>query len=190
MSHFTSTTEPLPDHPFWQFSCWVYQEHSLKFACLKLQDQLNMNVNFILFACWLATNGRGRLQVADFSRLDQLTATWRQFITLKLRSFRQSLARQVTAHNRSNLINVVQQEELAAEQIEQLMLAHNFASILPRERTGLQKASDAANSLQNYAHHLDVNLRAEECRWLADILQAIFPRISTTDIEQLCGVTN
>ncbi|NKB46964.1 MAG: TIGR02444 family protein [Legionellales bacterium] len=189
MSHSISMTDPFPEHPFWRFSCLVYQDRSLKSACLNLQDHLDMNVNIILFGCWLAANGRGRLQTTDFTKLEQLIAIWHQSITSKLRQFRQQLGRQVAANDNFNLISAVQQEELSAEHVEQLMLAQRAASILPRTRTGIQKACDAANSLQNYAHSLDVNLCLQERQWFADILQVIFNRVSAVNIHQLCGVT-
>ena len=190
MSHFAAAETSLPEHPFWQFSCQLYQERSVKQACLGLQNQLGMNVNVVLFACWLAVSGRGRLQAADFTRIKRVIGHWHQSITAKLRHFRQQMSQQVAANDDFNLVNAVQQDELVAEHIEQLLLAQGMSRTVMHERTGLQKVNDAIGSLQTYAKYLDVILRPAERQWCADILQAVFNRMPEAQVKQMCGVVD
>ena len=49
----------FPEHPFWDFSLSVYSTEGVPAACLVLQDHHQVDVNVILFCCWLGASGRG-----------------------------------------------------------------------------------------------------------------------------------
>jgi len=42
-------------NPFWDFSLAVYRRPGVAAACLRLQDEAGVDVNLLLYFCWLAT---------------------------------------------------------------------------------------------------------------------------------------
>lgn len=53
--HFA--TKPL-DNPLWQYACQVYAQAGVETALLELQDEQGADINLILQALWLASEGR------------------------------------------------------------------------------------------------------------------------------------
>ena len=53
--HFA--TKPL-DNPLWQYACQVYAQAGVETALLELQDKQGADINLILQALWLASEGR------------------------------------------------------------------------------------------------------------------------------------
>ena len=53
--------KPFPDHLFWDFSLEVYAKEGVADACLRLQDDLGIDVNMLLFCCWAGHSGGGEL---------------------------------------------------------------------------------------------------------------------------------
>lgn len=45
-------------NPFWQYSLQLYARDGVEALCLRLQEQCGVNVNILLWACWLAQQGR------------------------------------------------------------------------------------------------------------------------------------
>ncbi|WP_144392781.1 TIGR02444 family protein [Pleionea sediminis] len=43
---------------FWQFSFEFYQQDNIEEACLKLQDDFDLNINVILFLLWYSTHAQ------------------------------------------------------------------------------------------------------------------------------------
>ena len=75
---------------FWQFSLDFYRRDGVAEACLTLQDRLGLDVNILLYAAWLASQGR-TASVADFEQVDLLVAPWREEVIRPLRRIRRWL---------------------------------------------------------------------------------------------------
>ena len=48
----------FPDHPFWDFSLRVHGADGVAGACLDLQDAHQLDVNIVLYCCWIGATGR------------------------------------------------------------------------------------------------------------------------------------
>ena len=127
-------------NPFWQFSVTVYSKPRVATLCLQLQNEFGLNVNHVLFACFLARRG----YLMDTSTADYLRTSlsnWQGRVILPLRQLRlkqkQLLPRitQGLTHAQSNtsgqsqakqqgeqLYQDLKMVELQAERLEQAWL--------------------------------------------------------------------
>jgi uncharacterized protein (TIGR02444 family) len=115
----------FPDHPFWDFSLAVYGSEGVAPACLTLQEAHGVDVNFLLFCCWLAASGRGVVAAEEIARLHEAVAGWHGEIVRGLRAVRKRLKEPLGGEDRAlaqSLRQRVQKIEIDAEHIEQLML--------------------------------------------------------------------
>jgi len=174
----------LPTHPFWEFSLTVYAENVVKLACLALQEQRGMNINIILFACWLAKTGRGRLHKSDYIHIATSLDHWHIGITQNLRQMRRTVSKTPAL---KPLKQTILTDELAAEHIEQLILINNFSRLATLKRAGLQKATDAVASLTTYAKFLEISLIEQDTQAIQQILHCVFPQVNDSDLDQLCN---
>lgn len=176
----------LPSHPFWEFSLAVYPQTAVKQGCLALQERIGMNVNIILFICWLAKTGRGRLQQNDFIKIAGLLNRWHLSITQCLRHMRRLIAKAFIPEKIQACKQIIFTNELAAEQIEQLMLANYFAQLVATQRTTLQKVTDSIASITTYARSLGIAYTEQDLQAIQQILMHIFPKIAINDLKQIC----
>lgn len=107
---------------FWKFSLAFYRRGGVAEACLALQDRHGLDVNLVLYACWVGLSGRGRLGKRDLAEAERATAPWRRDVTEKLRTRRRMLKSAEAA-----LYAEAQQQELAAEEVAQ----HGLARLAP-----------------------------------------------------------
>lgn len=84
--------EPLAESgeigEFWRFSLDLYEKKGVARALLALQRRRGADVNLLLYCCWVASSGRGRLDGADLGRAEAAIAPWREAVTLPLRETR------------------------------------------------------------------------------------------------------
>ncbi|MEE9451284.1 MAG: TIGR02444 family protein [Gammaproteobacteria bacterium] len=178
--------ENLLSHPFWEFSIAMYSQQEAKQGCLALQERLSMNVNIILFICWLAQTGRGRLQRNDFIKITHLLNRWHNAITQTLRGLRRLISKAFIPQNIQACKQDILSQEIAAEQIEQLMLAKHFEQLSSAPRTTLQKATDAVVSMRTYAKSIGVTYNEQDQQAIQQILTHVFAKISMGDLKQIC----
>jgi uncharacterized protein (TIGR02444 family) len=112
------------DNPFWQFSLRVYASPQVAAECLGLQRELSIDVNVLLFCCWIAATRRVGLSADDIRSIESVTRDWQTLAVLPLRGIRDTLKQrpemqhqEVQAFRRQILA-----AELKAEQIEQALL--------------------------------------------------------------------
>ncbi len=109
------------ENPFWKHSVAAYGLPGVKEACLALQDEAGLDVNLLLFCCWSATAGKGRLARAEIQSAMAVVAVWRVQVLQPLRRVRRRLSKtgpEDERQLRTDLLKV----ELAAERIEQVRL--------------------------------------------------------------------
>lgn len=73
---------------FWRFSLDLYEKKGVARALLALQRRRGADVNLLLYCCWVAASGRGRLGGGDLGRAEATIAPWREAVTLPLRETR------------------------------------------------------------------------------------------------------
>lgn len=76
---------------FWAFSLAVYGRAGVAEACLRLQDRHGVDVNLLLFACWVGASGAGRPGDDVWRKLISETHAWRAGIVEPLRGVRRRL---------------------------------------------------------------------------------------------------
>ena len=147
--------------PFWTFSLRLYGAEGVAPACIKLQDQHGIDVNVMLFALWLAHEGRAISRVEMHAIMDA-AESWRMQVVVPLRSVRRILrepadaAGKGAAHfNRQAALALrekIKAAELEAERLQQEAL---FA-LKPAGDWGqpAQHAIAAAQNLEIYARAL------------------------------------
>jgi uncharacterized protein (TIGR02444 family) len=109
------------DSSFWRFSLRFYALPDVAPACLRLQDEANVDVNLMLFLLFLAEGGRA-ITRDDVARLDASIAPWRSEVVEPLRALRRRLKSDigdVPTSTSEGLRNMVKKIELEAERLEQ-----------------------------------------------------------------------
>jgi uncharacterized protein (TIGR02444 family) len=106
---------------FWRFSLAIYRMDGVPPACLALQDGHGLDVNLMLFALWLASQGRA-LSPDDISDADSAVMEWRSEAVVALRRVRRYLRSPPDAFDAkatSALRDRIKAVELEAERLQQ-----------------------------------------------------------------------
>ncbi len=175
----------LPKHPFWNFSLRIYAQPAAKEALLELQNQYGLNVNILLYCCWIALVQQGQLSQPEIKHLSISTHLWHENIVTNLRLLRDKLTNATSALRalREEVLNV----ELMAEQVEQLLLAGSVLPKTPRNRRNLgQKAGNACHNIANYCKVAYINLDHASSTLIAQFLNIVFPEINSIESLNLC----
>lgn len=118
--------------PFWRFSLATYRKPGVAEACLALQDEHGVDVNVLLFAIWLGTQGR-RLDAGAMRHVGDAAAGWARDVVVPLRLVRRRLKDEsplVAAAAAQAFRSEVKRLELEAERLEQEAL-FGLAATLP-----------------------------------------------------------
>lgn len=178
----------LPPHPFWNFSLEAYAGEGVSRACIELQDRHGVDVNVLLFCCWIGASGRGRLQAEELRKLTGRIANWQRDIVVPLRSVRRRLA---AGENlpiapddaAAALRRRIADAEIEAEHVEQLMLAENYAAPGNRDRPAKERLAAALANLGLYSAQLGIKVERRDRSAVATILFACFPTLLPAEIE-------
>ena len=112
---------------FWDFSVRVYGQPGVADACLALQDHHGLDVNLLLYCCWVGAS-RGAIREADLKPAFEFSATWSLNVVRPLREVRswmKTAARQSDCIPSADCMEVradVKAAELAAERLQQIGL--------------------------------------------------------------------
>lgn len=139
---------------FWAFSLAVYGRAGVADACLELQDRHGVDVNLLLFGCWVGARGGGRLGEDDWRRLIIDTGAWRDGVVEPLRGVRRRLKAGpwpgFEPQRAVALREAAKRLELEAEYAEQLAIAA-LRPITPEASVGPEHSSaDALANVERY----------------------------------------
>lgn len=139
----------------WQFSIRFYTAPHVEENLLRLQNEYQLNVNYLLLALWHGLSGRGLISSEQFNQWRHTTQDLEQSIAW-LRMVRQSVKAQLGTQSGGLMQDyylALREAELKGEQTLQAQLA---AWSQPAgscdENTGLKIVHD---SFHNYLHALD-----------------------------------
>jgi uncharacterized protein (TIGR02444 family) len=113
------------DNPFWDFSLAVYRKPGVADACLRLQDEAGVDVNLLLFFCWLGLTRDEALGEVEIRDIVERTAGWRDHVVRPLRDVRRWTkggAEGMPAGPVEALRSRVKRIELESERLQQAML--------------------------------------------------------------------
>jgi len=164
---------------FWAYSLHVYARPGVSAACLRLQDELGLDVNLLLFALYAGRTGHA-IDVADWWRLDALVAPLREQVVQPLRRARRWLKNQAPVSLEpaqggvSELRPALAELELQAERHAQALLEQALPSCVAMDIV----ATPAAN-LGRYLQSRGVEPGAA---WLTDL--AILTRADELESPQ------
>jgi uncharacterized protein (TIGR02444 family) len=175
-------------HPFWNFSLEVYSGEGVARSCIELQDRHGLDVNVLLFCCWIGASGRGRLQADELKRLAGKVTNWQREIVMPLRAARRRLAAgenlPVAPDEAAGILRRrVADAEIEAEHVEQLLLAENYAVPGNRDRPPKERLTAALANLGLYSEQLGIKVERRDRAAVATILAACFPMLDRGEIE-------
>lgn len=194
----SAASESLPEHfPFWDWSLAIYARAGVAEACLALQDRRGVDVNLILFAIWLAVDGRalGNNAATAAAVLDTLAGDarrWQVEMVQPLRSCRRA-ARSAGAALPSDALerfrDAVKALELDAERHEQWLLfraavslPHSLPHSLPLSPPISRQPPDVPDSPVEVLarRHLGAVAIRSGITWTRDDLLALDTLVSAT----------
>lgn len=166
------------DNPCWDFALLVYRRDGVGDACLALQESHGVDVNVLLFCCWLGESGRGALSAKEMAQALALVDPWHQAVVRRLRAVRTGLKGgfgDIDVEFSDPLRGQIMASELDAEHVEHMTLWAAFERpaadpMPPAER----RAKDAVANLALYFEALGVKPAAADTAHLTAILGASF----------------
>jgi uncharacterized protein (TIGR02444 family) len=177
----------FPSHPFWDFALDVYRRPGVSEACLELQEQHHLDVNLLLFVCWIGASGGGPRNRGEVARCQDAVAAWHDNVVRPLRGVRRALKGGIgpaPADLSEGLRRAIQAREIDAEHVEQLMLAATIQRPADVDRPLPNRLADASRNALTYLAALDAPADAVAKAHLAVILNAAFPQAEPASIGQ------
>ena len=176
----------FPEHPFWDFSLEVYAKEGVADACLKLQDDLGIDVNMVLFCCWAGHSGGGELGLRLIADAAGAVGSWHDEIVRPLRRLRRRLKegfRGIDEERSRKLRREIQAIEIDSEHIEQLFLGERVAPGKDAELPAEIRAGHAAANLAGYLVMSGVAGPAGHLGSIRTLLAASFPDLKGEAVD-------
>jgi uncharacterized protein (TIGR02444 family) len=166
-----------PANPFWDYAVELYRQKGVEAACLELQQRHGLDVNVVLFCCWLASRGIAADE-AVLRRIVERAGAWQEEFVRPLRTLRSRLKVTLVEPQPGSiparwpeLIAALRRRVLAleidGERLEQLLLAELAADLAGTATPGVALASINLRRYWRFA--------AADRAPLATLLQAAFP---------------
>lgn len=179
-------------HPFWNFSLEVYGGEGVSAACLDLQERRGADVNVLLLCVWLGASGRGTLTVDRLKAVLAEVRPWQTDIVQPARAMRRRIREGDWRTAPPEVVEAVRRRiaeaELAAEHVEQLMLASRWPLPGDRDRPPHQRLRAAVGNLGVYAVCLGVTPDARDRESLLPLVAAAFPSLHQVEVERALGI--
>ncbi len=181
----------FPPSGFWDFSTRLYAQAEVEEVCLRLQGRHGINVNVILYCCWVASSGRGEFRDGELEAALAASASWHDNASHPLRTLRAYLRGDLGAAQRrlaDELSRVIAECEVYAEHIEQIILEDSLERLGTGTFDPAEQVRAATENLSAYFGLVDVNPDAEDRAAAATLLKHSFPDAADWLIKQLVGI--
>jgi uncharacterized protein (TIGR02444 family) len=179
-------------HPFWNFSLEVYGAEGVSGACLDLQERRRADVNVLLLCVWLGASGRGTLTVDRLKAVLADVEPWQADIVRPARAMRRRIRESDWSAAPPETVEAarrrIAEAELAAEHVEQLMLASRWPLPGDRDRPVHQRLRAAVGNLGVYAVCLGVTPDGRDRESLLPLVAAAFPTLHPVEVEHALGI--
>jgi len=185
-----ATTTEFPAHPFWDFALPVYQTKGVGDACIALQDRYAIDVNCVLYCCFVGASGRGALDAPSIERLIAVSGPWNREVVQALRAVRRRMRGGVEPVDKA-LSDSLRQRLLAVEiDCERCEMVTIGQALDRPARAGVpaeDRAKQAAANIGAYFARLGVKPTAEDCRSVAVIVGAALTEVPEARMGAICG---
>ncbi len=171
----------FPENPFWDYAIEVYRRDGVGEACLALQARHGVDVNVLLFCCWLGASGRGALDDGRMARLVKTVEPWHDDVVRGLRAVRAALkgGLDTAPGDLSDALRArIAVTEIDSEHIEHFMLVADTADLVPGEAIAMeQRLSDAVANAGRYFACRGIKATAADMAPLTIVFAAAFPEL-------------
>jgi uncharacterized protein (TIGR02444 family) len=178
----------FPDCELWDFSVAVYAREGVAPACLALQARNGVDVNLLLYFCWLGASGRGPLDEALLARAKAAVERWHGEVVRGLRAVRARLKREAEPappRLAAALRKRIGAVELEAEHIEQLALAALAPPLAGVGQPARERAKDASGNAIRYLGSLGGGRQPQDREYLVAVLAGCFPGLALSELRRL-----
>ena len=175
--------DEFPDDPFWGFSLATYLRPEVATVCLGLQDRHGVDVNMVLFCCWVGASGGGTLSGAEMDAALAAAGPWQRDVIVPLRSLRQDL--KGSGKEGEKYRQQVAAAEIDAEHAEQLLISASWTRPPDLARNEDLWIGDACANLRRYFEVLDLTPDDRDRPDLAILLGGAFPRPNRPDVPAI-----
>lgn len=173
----------LPDHAFWRFIIKIYEQEVAQTAMNQLRPNSAIQLNLLLFCCWFAQAGQGRLAKQDIQDLIAATSAWHDRIVLPLQKLQHQGKQE---HLPEDLQQAIAAEVKFAEHIEQWLLIDVPIKFTRSARLPAQKLTDACKNIAAYCKTAQIFVNTATCEHIFHLLAAIFPAIDLLETQKTC----
>jgi len=162
---------------FWDFSLRTYRAAGVADACLTLQNTYGLDVNLILYCCWVG-GSRGRLKETPLIAALSFSASWAARVVRPLRESRTWMKTTgCTDPNVPTAACMALREKLKAVELESEHLQQTVLEALAGTSTGqvssaIEKISATVDNLHAYLAHEGLDQNEEIASQLAAIVTA------------------
>jgi uncharacterized protein (TIGR02444 family) len=164
-------------NPFWDFSLAVYRMPSVAEARLRLQDEAGVDVNLLLYFCWVATVRDKALDDSEIRKAVEATDAWRDRVVRPLREIRRSMKGGVPGmapESAEALRSEVKRIELQGERLQQDLL-FRMAGPATQPFGGPVARRCADENIARYLKLMGVSLAAPLARDCRAVVEAGIP---------------
>jgi uncharacterized protein (TIGR02444 family) len=170
-----------PSNPFWEFSLALYGRPGVAPALLGLQDRRGVDVNLLLYCCWMGSGGQ-LLSQADLARAGDVGLVWQQEIVHPLRAARRRLKQGFPGLYEESVETL--RRRLGDIEIEAERVAQDaMAGLRPIGGTAGAAAATTAANLKTYLRMREIRIAAAEENDLLAILRGCFPGAALDELS-------
>ena len=122
----------------WAFALHLYAQSGVAAACLRLQDEADVDVMMFLMTAFAAVRHRVLLTPAEITELDEVCRPWREQIVQPLRALRTRLKSgplPAPSSATEPFRSTIKAAELAAERLQNQLLAEHLPVRAPERAT-------------------------------------------------------
>ena len=180
---------------FWDFSVRVYRQPEVADACLALQDRHGLDVNLLLYCCWVGAS-RGAIREADLKSANEFSVTWSANVVRPLREVRswmKTSGRQNEYIPSADCMEVradVKATELAAERLQQNGLESMSEPAADRPLSADEQLEATVSNLARYLSLMNLGGGQVASDYLATVVVAAIPASNYDEVvEALTSAT-
>jgi uncharacterized protein (TIGR02444 family) len=160
---------------FWNFSLSLYGEPGVASALVGLQDRLGLDVNMLLYACWVGCEGRS-LSPADLEAVEAAVEPWQAELVRPLRGLRRRLKAGFAGLPTDRV--EAYRKQLNDLEIEAEHIAQEAMPAVPRGRADSGPVETrVAGNLQAYLQHRQTTVGASDAADLRIVLRGCCPDV-------------